>query len=237
MRPNGLPKLRPNDHPWSLGGRSASKQHNPTTSVLERGFEKTNSNAERYTTAPEVPPVTRNRPRVFLELLQGLGELEFALLHGEEEPRGRPRGHHRPTLLRLHAGAHGGREKPKHLLHLLRRVILATPEDIRLGAFRVAELVDLGLVWRSASWTIPFSRCLSHTMVPNVMRPTSAFSGSKSRLATKDSFKAARLSSSWHVSTTYRKMGGAGAGRDRRYSIVVFELWSSGGIAFAVMSL
>lgn len=32
-------------------------------------------------------------------------------------------------------------------------------------------------------------------------------------------------------------MGGAGAGRDKRYSIVVFAGCSSGGIALAVMSL
>lgn len=74
-------------------------------------------------------------------------------------------------------------------------------------------------------------------MVPYVIRPTSAFSGRRLRLITKDSFSAARLSSSWQVSTTYRKMGGAGAGLDSRYSMVVFELCSSGGIAFAVMSL
>lgn len=74
-------------------------------------------------------------------------------------------------------------------------------------------------------------------MVPYVMRPTRAFSGSKLKLITRDSFKEARLSTSWHISTTYRKIGGAGAGRDRRYSIVVLAGCSSGGMAFAVMSL
>lgn len=53
----------------------------------------------------------------------------------------------------------------------------------------------------------------------------------------RDSLRAAKLSSSWHVSTTYRKMGGLGAGRDSLYSMVVLEGWSSGGMAFWVMSL
>ena len=61
------------------------------------------------------------------------------------------------------------------------------------------------------------------TIVPKVIRPTRAFSGSRLRLMTSDSLRAAKLSSSWQVSTTYRKIGGLGAGRDRRYSIVVLE--------------
>jgi hypothetical protein len=76
-----------------------------------------------------------------------------------------------------------------------------------------------------------------HTIVPKVINPTRAFSGRRLKLMTSDSFSAFKLSSSWQVSTTYRKMGGLGAGRDNLYSIVVFEGWSSGGIAFAVISL
>lgn len=52
-----------------------------------------------------------------------------------------------------------------------------------------------------------------------------------------DSFRAERLSSSWHVSTTYKKIGGLGAGRESLYSIVVLDGCSSGGIALGVMSL
>jgi hypothetical protein len=59
-------------------------------------------------------------------------------------------------------------------------------------------------------------------MVPKVMSPTRAFSGNRLKLMIRDSFRAAKLSSSWHVSTTYRKIGGLGAGRDSLYSIVVF---------------
>jgi len=74
-------------------------------------------------------------------------------------------------------------------------------------------------------------------MVPNVTSPTSAFSGKRLKLMTRDSLSADRLSSSWHVSTTYKKIGGLGAGRDILYSIVVLDGCSSGGIALAVISL
>lgn len=74
-------------------------------------------------------------------------------------------------------------------------------------------------------------------MVPYVTSPTKACSGRRLKLITNDSFNADKLSSSWQVSTTYRKMGGLGAGLDSLYSIVVFEGCSSGGIALAVMSL
>jgi hypothetical protein len=74
-------------------------------------------------------------------------------------------------------------------------------------------------------------------MVPNVTSPTSAFSGKRLKLITSDSLSADKLSSSWHVSTTYKKMGGLGAGRDNLYSIVVLDGCSSGGIALAVISL
>lgn len=59
-------------------------------------------------------------------------------------------------------------------------------------------------------------------MVPYVMRPTKAFSGKRLRLIIRLSFSAERLSSSWQVSTTNRKTGGLGAGRESRYSMVVF---------------
>lgn len=52
-----------------------------------------------------------------------------------------------------------------------------------------------------------------------------------------ESLSAFRLSSSWHVSTQKRKMGGFGAGLGRRYSMVVLLGCSSGGIWSAEMSL
>jgi len=52
-----------------------------------------------------------------------------------------------------------------------------------------------------------------------------------------ESLRAFKLSSSWQVSTTNRKMGGDGAGRASRYSIVVLVGSNSGGTASAEMSL
>ena len=77
----------------------------------------------------------------------------------------------------------------------------------------------------------------NHTIVPNVIRPTRAFGGRRLRLITNESFSAFKLSSSWQVSTRYTNMGGDGAGRASRYSIVVLDGCSSGGMASEVMSL
>lgn len=73
--------------------------------------------------------------------------------------------------------------------------------------------------------------------MPYVIRPTRAYCGSRLKLMMIESLSAFRLSSSWHVSTTNKKIGGAGAGRGRRYSMVVLPGWSSGGICSAEMSL
>jgi hypothetical protein len=48
----------------------------------------------------------------------------------------------------------------------------------------------------------------SFTIVPNVIKPTQAYSGNKLKLTINDSFKALRSSSSRQVSTTNKKMGG-----------------------------
>lgn len=77
----------------------------------------------------------------------------------------------------------------------------------------------------------------THTIVPNVIKPTRAFSGKRLKLIIRDSFNAVKLSSSWQVSTTYRKIGGLGAGLESLYSMVVLLGCNSGGIAVAVISL
>lgn len=77
----------------------------------------------------------------------------------------------------------------------------------------------------------------TRTIVPKVINPTSAYGGRKLRLIINDSVSDFKLSASWHVSTTKRKIGGAGAGRARRYSTVVLLPCSSGGICSAEISL
>ena len=59
------------------------------------------------------------------------------------------------------------------------------------------------------------------TCVPNVMRPTSAFSGSSESACVSDARAAASSSSSWQTSSTNRKAGGGGLGCCIVYSIVV----------------
>lgn len=56
-----------------------------------------------------------------------------------------------------------------------------------------------------------------------MINPTNAFAGNRDKLIIRESFKAFKLSSSWQVSTTYTKIGGAGAGRANWYSIVVLD--------------
>lgn len=74
-------------------------------------------------------------------------------------------------------------------------------------------------------------------MVPYVMSPTSALGGSRLRLTTRVSLSALSSSSSTHVSTQYRKMGGICAGRERVYSMVVYLGSSSAGRLVDEMSL
>jgi hypothetical protein len=57
--------------------------------------------------------------------------------------------------------------------------------------------------------------------VPKVIKPTSAYGGIRLRLTTSASLSAFMSSSSRHVSTTKRKIGGTAAGRESVYSIVV----------------
>lgn len=69
------------------------------------------------------------------------------------------------------------------------------------------------------------------------MRPTKAYGGSRLKLTMIASRSALRSSSSRHVSTTKRKMGGVGAGRESVYSIVVYFGKSSAGRFVFEMSL
>ena len=92
-----------------------------------------------------------------------------------------------------------------------------------------------------ASRTISKTTCMlynpKHTIVPYVISPTRAYCGSRLKLMMIESLSAFKLSSSWHVSTTNRKMGGFSTGRGSRYSIVVLLACSSGGICCSEMSL
>lgn len=75
------------------------------------------------------------------------------------------------------------------------------------------------------------------TMVPKVMSPTKAVGGKRLKLITSSARRAFRSSSSKHVSTTYRNIGGIWAGRLRVYSMVVYFGKSSAGRLVVEMSL
>ena len=120
MRPDRLSKLGSNYHTGSLSSRTTSEKHYPATSILERSLEKANRNAERHTGAAKVSLVAGDGPGILLQLLQDLGELEFALLDGQQKPRGWAHRHHRASRLLLrHSRPQTRGEKTKHLLNLL----------------------------------------------------------------------------------------------------------------------
>ena len=73
--------------------------------------------------------------------------------------------------------------------------------------------------------------------MPNVIKPTSAYGGISDKLTTRASRRAFRSSSSRHVSTTNKKIGGTCAGLERVYSMVVYFGNSSAGKLVLEMSL
>lgn len=75
------------------------------------------------------------------------------------------------------------------------------------------------------------------TIVPKVMRPTRAYGGSKLKLTMMASRRALSPVSSWQTSMTNRKTGGACAGLERVYSMVVYLGRSSAGRLVLEMSL
>lgn len=130
VRTKRLPQLRTDNQTRSLGGGATREQHDASTCILEGGFKQTNSNAESNTGTSQRSLVVGNRPRVTLQLLQDLGDLEISLRDGEKEARGgalRSRG---ATMLLLDVGAKARSKQSEHLLHLFRRVILAAAEGI-----------------------------------------------------------------------------------------------------------
>lgn len=78
-------------------------------------------------------------------------------------------------------------------MDLLGGIVLASAENIRLGAFGVAQLVYLGLQLsvQNIQYHLPIP-----TIVPYVMRPTRAYAGSRLKLMIIESLSAFKLSSS-----------------------------------------
>ena len=133
MRPNGLFKLRTNNHTWTFSGRTTSEEHDTATGILERSLQEADCHIQRDSCAAKRTPVVCDGPWIALELLKDIGDLELALLNREEESL---RSTHRlwwsgaPRLRLLWLSCAGGDGKSKHLLHLFACVISAPPEDV-----------------------------------------------------------------------------------------------------------
>jgi hypothetical protein len=246
--PNRLLELVADDHAWSLCRSTAREQHDARAGVGERRLRKTVSvpsqqrasppvtatyleqadrDAERDAGASERALVARDRPRIARERLEDTRQLELALLHGQQKACGAKRlRRHRLARARRSAVLGGQSE---HLLDLLRLVLLAATEDVGLAALGVTQLVYLRLRGGGQRAREAVATTRKRTMVPNVISPTSAYGGSRLRLTTSASRSALRSSSSMHVSTTKRKMGGTCAGRLSVYSMVVYFGRSSAG--------
>jgi len=241
VRTNRLPQFRANDNSGTFGAGPTSEEHDPRARIGEGSLKQANSDTQRHTGTPERPLVVRNRPGILLQLLEGIRQLELAALDWEKEPRGG-----RNVCLRA-SGNHGllwakpGAEEAEHLLHLLRGVLLVATEYVGFGALGVSQFMDMCLARLGSALTLHRSIVRAtprfRTIVPKVINPTKACGGSKLKLMISESLRALRESSSWHVSTTNRKIGGAEAGRASLYSIVEYAGESSRGHAFGPMSL
>lgn len=143
MGANGLLQLIANHHSGALSSRTSCKHHDPRSSTRVGGFKETNRDTERATGASQRAFVVGDRPRVTRQRLKDSGQLEFALLDGHQETRCAER--------RLGHGLSGTwsgailRAQAEHVLDLLRLVLLAPTEDVRLAALCVPNFVYLRL--------------------------------------------------------------------------------------------
>ena len=146
MRSDGLSQLRTHHHARTFSCRTTSEEHDSASSILEGSLEQTDSHAQSYTRAPQRALVVRDRPGISLQLLKSVGELEFALLHREEESSSWAHWLRSSARLRLdtwHPWTKPCGHEAKHFLYLLRGVVLAASEYIGFGALSISNLVYL----------------------------------------------------------------------------------------------
>ena len=143
MGPDRFLELVAHDHARTLSRRSAREHHDTGTSVRECGLqrmngwkidteqdthlEKTNRDTDSDSSAPERTLVIRDRPGITRQCLKDAGELELALGDGHKEASSTECLRH--WLPRARSGA-VLRTEAKHVLDLLRRVLLSTAEDV-----------------------------------------------------------------------------------------------------------
>jgi hypothetical protein len=146
MRSDRLLELRANDHTGALGGWATREQHNAGTGLAVTELEQTSGDAQRDASTPQRALVVGDWPRIALQLLKSVCQLELALRDGQEEACvDVAHGHLRSAGLLGHVRAGSSLSEAEHVVDLLCGVVLAAAEDVRLGAFGVAKLVYLGL--------------------------------------------------------------------------------------------
>lgn len=143
MRADRFLQLGGNNIARTFGGCTTGEGHDTGTGVLEGGFQQANCNAQSNTSATKGSLVVCHGPGITLHLLEDVGDLELGLLHRQEEPRSWTKRRTGGLLLR-ETRANAG-SKAEHLLDLLGGVVFVALEHIGLGAFGVAELMNLGL--------------------------------------------------------------------------------------------
>lgn len=155
MTSNRFSQFLPNNKTGTFGTRSSGEQHDPRSRIRESRFEHADGHVDGETCTPHRSSIGRDRPRIPRQLLNDLSKLEFGLLNGHKESRGRSL---EATLdwsnstwsgrawtgSTSRSGSAGGRRgKTKHFDNLLGRVILASSEHVRLGAIRVPDFMHL----------------------------------------------------------------------------------------------
>lgn len=128
VRTNGLLQLVADDETRAFRRWASSEHHDPRTGVREGRLEKTHGDADGNSSATERTLVVRNRPRITRKRLQDTRELKLTLLNRHEEACS-------AESLRRHRLTRTGRStvlraQSKHILDLLRCVLLAPAEHV-----------------------------------------------------------------------------------------------------------
>lgn len=124
-------------------------------------LQQANGDTQSNTGTPQWAFIVRNWPGITLERFEYTGKLEFALLRGKQESCGTKclLGH---GLARTRCSA-GSRAQTKHVLYLFWGVFFITAEDVRLAAFGITKLMNLGLMLHQG---LRFNAYKERTIVP-----------------------------------------------------------------------
>jgi hypothetical protein len=129
MRPDGFSQLGAHNHTRTFGSRATTEQHDPAAHVYELGLQQADANTKSNSGTPQRALVVGNGPWVPLQLFECVGELKFALRHGEKESCAGTRWHGGSSGLLRSIRARAQGTDSKHFLDLLGCVVFASAED------------------------------------------------------------------------------------------------------------